>query len=106
VKRPRTRSQRDPPTALIAGGNQILVGVLRAIRRRRLRVPQDLSVVTCDRTPLAEFLEPVLATIERDPRGLGHSAAQLLLEVLGGSAPRRVLLPVSFVPGQSCGPPP
>jgi LacI family transcriptional regulator len=99
-------SRRDPPTALIAGGNQILVGLLRAIRRRRLRVPRDISLVTCDRTPLAEFLEPALATIERDPRGLGHSAAQVLLEVLRGAAPRRVQLPVHFVPGRSCGPPP
>jgi LacI family transcriptional regulator len=99
-------SQRDPPTALIAGGNQILAGVLRVIRRRRLRIPKDLSLITCDRTPLAEFLEPALATIERDPRELGHGAAQLLLEVLRGAAPRRVLLPVRFVPGRSCGPPP
>lgn len=99
-------SQRDPPTALIAGGNQLLVGVLRAIRRRRLRIPKDVSLVTCDRIPLAEFLEPALATIERDTRKLGHSAAQVLLEVLQGAAPRRVVLPVNFVPGQSCGPPP
>lgn len=99
-------SQRDPPTALIAGGNQILVGVLRAIRRRGLRIPRDVSLVTCDHTPLAEFLEPALATIERDPRQLGHGAAKLLLEVLQGAAPRRILLPVNFAPGRSCGPPP
>lgn len=98
-------SQRDPPTALIAGGNQILVGVLRAIRRRRLRVPQDISLITCDRTPLAEFLEPPLATIERDTRELGRRSAQQLLELLGGASPQRVVLPVTFAPGQSCGPP-
>src|SRR5690606_1208673 len=99
-------AQRDPPTALIAGGNQILVGVLKAIRRRRLRIPEDVSLVTCDRTPLAEFLEPALATIERDTRGLGHAAAKLFLEVLHGGALRRIVQPVNFTPGQSCGPPP
>lgn len=98
-------SQRDPPTALIAGGNQILGGVLRVIRRRRLRIGRDISLVTCDRTPLTEFLEPPLATIERDTRELGRRAAQQLLEVLRGSPPRRIVLPTRFAPGQSCGPP-
>lgn len=98
-------SQRDPPTALIAGGNQILAGVLRTIRRRRLRIPEDVSLITCDRTPLSEFLEPPLATIERDTRELGRRAAQLFLEVLQGAAPQRIALPVAFDPGQSCGPP-
>lgn len=100
-------NRRDPPTALIAGGNQILVGVLRVIRRRGLRIPADISLVTCDRTPLAQFLEPELATIERDPRAIGRAAAELVLESLQhGATQRQIMLPVSFVPAQSCGPPP
>jgi len=98
-------SQDDPPTALIAGANQILAGVLRAIRRRRLCIPRDVSLITCDRTALAEFLEPPLATIERDTRELGRMSAQQLLEMLRGATPRSVVLPVSFAPGLSCGPP-
>jgi LacI family transcriptional regulator len=97
--------RRDAPTALIAGGNQILIGVLRAIRRRKLRIPNDISLVTCDRIALSEFLEPSLATIERDPRQMGKAAADLLLRMLQGSLPEQVTLPVKFDPEQSCGPP-
>ena len=43
----------DPPTALIAGGNQILVGVLKAVQQVGIEVPKQLSLITCDRTDLA-----------------------------------------------------
>ena len=59
----------EPPTAIVAGSNQILVGVMvrNAIRPgRACRIPEDVSLVTCDDVPLAEFLTPPLATIERD----------------------------------------
>jgi len=95
----------DPPTALIAGGNQILVGILRAIRRLGLRVPRDLSLVTCDRVPLSEFLEPPLATLERDHQQMGRVAAEHLLSILGGKPPGALYLPVTFDPKESCGPP-
>jgi LacI family transcriptional regulator len=98
-------SRHDAPTALIAGGNQMLPGVLLAIRRRRLGIPRDISLITCDCTPLAEFLEPPLATISRDTRELGRRSAEQLLEVLRGAPPRRVVLPTNFAPGLSCGPP-
>lgn len=91
-----------PPTAIIAGGNQILVGVLRALRDAQLRIPRDMSVVTCDDVPLAEFFTPTLATIERDPYAMGNAAAHLLLSRLGGGDPESLVLPTAYVPGASC----
>jgi LacI family transcriptional regulator len=94
-----------PPTAIIAGGNQVLVGVLRSIRKNRARVPRDLSLVTCDAVALSEFLEPPLATISRDPRLMGEVAAELLLEGIAGLPPRTVTLPTGFTVAGSCASP-
>lgn len=96
---------RRPPTAIIAGGNQILVGILQALRRRRLRIPHDLSLVTCDDVPLAGFLTPALATIQRDPYAMGEAAAGLLLKRLRGEEPETVVLPTTFARAASCGKP-
>ncbi len=96
---------RRPPTAIIAGGNQILVGVLRELNSRSLSIPADMSIVTCDDVPLAEFLSPALATIRRDPTALGSVAAQLLLARLGGGAPQTTVLPTLFCPAGSCAQP-
>jgi LacI family transcriptional regulator len=99
-------SGRRPPTAIIAGGNQILVGVLAEITARKLRMPRDLSVITCDEVPLAKFFNPALATISRDPYEMGSVAARLLLDRLGGKEPETITLPTTFAAGASCGAPP
>jgi LacI family transcriptional regulator len=96
----------DPPTALIAGTNQLLVGCLRALTKRGLRPGEDLSLVTCDDIPLAELFTPSISTITRDNIAVGRTAAELLLHRLHGRAdPETVVLPTTFVPGASCRPP-
>jgi LacI family transcriptional regulator len=99
-------AEDDPPTAIIVGGNQILEGVMRALRDLGLSIPDDVSLVTLDDVPLAEFLEPPLARVTRDPVEVGRCAAQLLIEQIDGAPPRTVSLPTAFVPAGSCGPPP
>jgi len=94
-----------PPTAIIAGNNQILVGVLRVLRERNVSIPADVSLITCDESPLSEFVEPPLATIHRDPQLMGSTAAELLLELFAGGSVRTAVLPASFRAADSCAPP-
>ncbi|HZC72122.1 MAG TPA: LacI family DNA-binding transcriptional regulator [Jatrophihabitans sp.] len=96
---------RRPPTAIIAGGNQILVGVLAELASRKVRIPRDISLITCDDVPLAKFFTPPLAMIIRDPYEMGSVAARLLLDRLGGGDPETVTLPTTFVTGASCAAP-
>jgi LacI family transcriptional regulator len=96
----------DAPSVVIAGSNQILVGVLRALRDLDLRIPDDVSLVTCDDITLSEFLTPALATISREPALMGQAAAELLLAEIGGEERRNVVLPTGFRPAASCGPAP
>lgn len=95
----------DRPTAIIVGGNQILQGVMVAIREMGLVVPDDVSLVTLDNVPFAEFLVPSLACVTRDPVAMGTVGAQLVLELIAGGSPRTVELPTEFVPGASCAAP-
>lgn len=97
---------REPPTAIIAGSNQILVGVLRAIHELGVQIPRDLSLVTCDDLTLAEFLTPALATISRDTAAAGRAAAAVLVDLIDDRSPRVEVLPTGFRPAGSCAPPP
>jgi LacI family transcriptional regulator len=97
---------RRAPTAIIAGGNQIFIGVLAELTARQLSAPTDISLVTCDDVPLARFFTPTLATITRDPYEMGAAAARLLLDRLAGGDAATVNLPATFVPGASCAAPP
>lgn len=96
---------RRAPTAIIAGGNQILVGVLAELAACKVRIPRDISLITCDDVPLAKFFTPPLAMIIRDPYEMGSVAARLLLDRLGGGGPETVTLPATFVTGASCAAP-
>ncbi|MEO5966190.1 MAG: LacI family DNA-binding transcriptional regulator [Candidatus Limnocylindrales bacterium] len=100
-----TRDRR--PTAIVAGGNQLLIGCLRVLQAAGLRVPDDVSLVTCDDVPLSELYRPPIASITRDTVGLGRTAADLLMHRLGENPgqPETVVLPTVFMPRASCAPP-
>ena len=89
----------SPPTALIAGGNQILTGVLRTFQRRGIRPDTDIALVSCDDIPLSALHNPPITVIDRDVGEIGKTAARLVLERLRKPAtpPRKVFLPTSLV---------
>jgi len=93
----------DAPTAIIAGSNQILVGVLRAIRELGLSFPDDVSLVTFDDFAFSDYIP--ITTISRDALEVGRVASSLLLEQIGGEPPRRVVLPTGLRITDSCAPP-
>ncbi len=71
-----------PPTAIIAGSNQILVGVLQALQHRHLKFPEDVSLIGCDDTPVAQVASPPITIVDRDLTKIGHTAAQIVLDRL------------------------
>lgn len=95
------------PTAVILGGNQLLEGALRVIRRRGIQLGRDLSLVCCDDVALSRLFEPPIATVMRDNVRLGQRAAQLLLDQLQTPhSSEAELLPTWFELRASCGPVP
>ena len=90
----------DRPTAIIAGSNLIVVGVLEALGDLGLQVPGDISLITCDDVDLTRLHQPPIDVIDRDTNRLGRTAVELLLARLEApNAPfRRKVLPTSFEP--------
>ncbi len=79
------KSRRPPPpTAILYANDLMAMAGLRVARELGVRVPEDLSVVGFDDTPLAELVEPPLTTIRQDPVAAGVAAARVLLGRLRG----------------------
>jgi LacI family transcriptional regulator len=72
------------PDAIFAADDWIALGVLRALRRRGFRVPEDMAVVGYNDVPFAAFADPPLTTVHVPKRRLGRAAARLLLELIEG----------------------
>lgn len=97
----------DPPTAIIAGGMDMLSGVLRALRARNLHIPGDISVIGAGDSELAELHSPPIAMIDWDYANVGRIAANLLLDRIRGDGPaeaRHVIVPTRFIVRSSIGP--
>lgn len=96
-------------TALFALSNQIALGALRAAGAAGRVVPRDLSLVTFDDLPHADFLNPPLTTACQDVPALGRRAADLLLARIAGAPRPRVRLqrvPVTVIARASVAAPP
>ncbi|RCG32144.1 LacI family transcriptional regulator [Sphaerisporangium album] len=80
-------------TAICCGSDIMAIGAIRGARQRGLRVPEDVSVVGFDDSPMTAYLDPPLTTIRQPVREMGLAAvASLLDEISGIPAPRTELL--------------
>jgi LacI family transcriptional regulator len=89
-------------TAVFAGSDAILVGVLRVLASRGLSVGGDVSVITFDDAGPLEMLATPVTAIRQPIEALGEGALALILEAIAGqTAPRVERLPVELVVRQS-----
>lgn len=101
-----TLSQADPPTALAVDCDDLAFGVLAALARAGLRVPDDVSVLGFDDHAFAAVMG--LSTVAQPVDRLGTEAAALALALAAGETParRNVLVPTRVVLRQTTGPAP
>jgi len=72
---------RSRPTAIVAGCDEIAIGVILAARQLGIQVPQQLSVVGLDDHDLAEMFG--LTTLRQQPGNQGRLAVELIMGQLG-----------------------
>ncbi len=102
----RLLGRRSRPTAIFCFNDEMAMGVLEIARRRKLRVPEDVSIVGFDDIRFSAYVDPPLTTIAQPMRQIGEGTVRLLLEILqGGAAPESVTLPHVLVVRSSTGPP-
>ena len=80
-------------TAIVCGSDLMALGAVRAARSLGLRVPEDVSVVGFDDSPLIAFTDPPLTTVRQPVAAMGHAAVSALVaEISGTPAARTELL--------------
>ncbi|WP_345572334.1 LacI family DNA-binding transcriptional regulator [Nonomuraea rosea] len=80
-------------TAICCGSDIMAIGAIKGARSMGLRVPEDVSVVGFDDTPMTAYLDPPLTTLRQPVREMGLAAvAGLLDEIRGLPAPRGELV--------------
>jgi LacI family transcriptional regulator len=87
----RLLDSRAAFTAIFAANDQMAFGAALALHRRRLRVPNDVSLVGFDDVATATFSVPPLCTVHHPVVEMGEIAARAMLGLLNGEAPAAVL---------------
>ncbi len=88
----------EPPTCILMPDDFSALGGLNAIRRRGLRIPEDISAAGYDGIQLASVMSPALTTYRQDTAALGKTAAAKLIELI--EKPRTALVDRILIPGR------
>jgi len=91
--------------AIFVASDLMAIGAMRAIKRRGMRIPEDVAIVGYDDIHLVSFLEPPLTTIRVPTAKMGKMAVDILHQLIIGRPPRiktNVLQP-ELVIRESCG---
>lgn len=102
----RHLAKRPRPDAVVCGFDAMAVRVLRAARRLKLRVPEDLQVVGFDDGSAARFTDPPLTTIHQPSEAIAEEAFRRLLARIENPAlpPAEIFLNAPLVVRESTRP--
>jgi len=98
----------SPPTAIVAAGDNLALGVMRALYQANIHVPDAISVISYDDT-LAAYLYPPLTSVAQPLHDVAERALDLLLAELDPSTTpspdRHITLPTRLEIRASTAPP-
>lgn len=93
------------PDSVFVASDTMAIGALHALHDAKLRIPEDIAVVSFDDLPTAAVANPPLTTVRQPIRRTGSLAVETLLDVIetGKDPVRHIFLPTELVIRSSCG---
>jgi DNA-binding LacI/PurR family transcriptional regulator len=95
-------------TGVICWSDVVAVGAISALRAAGRRIPQDMSLISFDRSEHLPLASSDLTIIDTRPEAIGAQAARMLLSLLNEERPQpdQVLVPPRLIGGRSTAHPP
>ena len=81
-------------TAVMAYDDMTAFGVMRALAKARVKVPDDCSVIGFDDVAAASFYSPPLTTVRQPMENMGAIGVNLLVDAISASLENRPFAPV------------
>ncbi len=73
---------KNQPSAVFASGDIMALGAVQECYERRVRIPEDISIIGFDNIKLLDWITPALTTIAQDIKAIGQSCCTLLDEAI------------------------
>lgn len=72
----------NPPDALFAINDPTAIEAIQIIKKRGLKIPEDIAVVGFSNDQLSGLIEPSLTTVSQPVHKIGETAAEMLLHLI------------------------
>ena len=101
----RILNQPLKPDAIIAISDFLALGIIKELKSRGYRLPEDFAIIGMDDINLAGVVEPRLTTVSFPAKRLGAEAMKMLQNLIEGKKPDKdkVVLSTRLVIRDSCG---
>ncbi|WP_438994817.1 LacI family DNA-binding transcriptional regulator [Pseudemcibacter sp.] len=93
------------PTAIFCMNDEMAIGAIHYAKKKRLSVPDDISISGFDNISFAEYSDPPLTTISQPAEEFGSFAMSMLFDVMKGNEleEKYKLLPFELIKRKSTG---
>lgn len=100
--------QPDPPTAILVSNDQMALATLALAKSRKLRIPQDVSIISFDNTPAIRFADPAITAIDQPIAETTSRAIELIISAKKGEVlpDGPTVVPAELIERGSTGPAP
>ena len=100
----RLLTHQDRPTAIFAASDEMAVTTIEVALELGLRVPEDVSVIGFDDSPIASFAKVPLTTIWQPLSQVGELSVEVLHKLMLGKQrhPVKTMLDTKLIERQSC----
>ena len=97
--------RHSPPTALILDETRRYIAAAEFLARRRIHVPEQVSLVSTDDDASLAWCHPPIAHMRWDPKSVIRRVVRWVDAVRKGKADKKIInYPAEFIPGSSIGP--
>lgn len=73
-------SERERPDAIICANNYIAYGCVNALHDKKIKIPEEMAVITFDDYPFSKILEPKLSVVNIDVFDMGVQVGKYILQ--------------------------
>ncbi len=73
---------KDIPTCILYPDDTSLIGGMNVIRKKKLKIPGDISIAGYDGGKISKMLSPALTTIHQNTAKIGKEAANILIKTI------------------------
>ncbi|HOW35266.1 MAG TPA: LacI family DNA-binding transcriptional regulator [Candidatus Omnitrophota bacterium] len=97
-------SLKNPPTAIFAASDDMALEAIEVVMEKRLKVPQDISIIGFDDNPSALYGPIGLTTIRQPLFKMAEEAVRYLNAIVAGkkTTPAKIILSPDLVTRESC----